>query len=495
MKTNTIHFKVGVLYSGVLGAILIVYSLIVIGVLQQTLARDIDKRLEIKTHEVTALVNSLIQIELSSSVYQLSALNAASQRMMQLHRLDYSGAANALETRILEMMDRYELHDDYFAITNADGKLIASSQNTPQDVRRMLLEKIIQNLKSGKRFSTLSYKSKKIRLVTTRVQSPLGASYFIQIASSLASVGRASQKLFWVILFTLPLTILLTRFTGRLLISKILKPVSLVAKAAESITHEDLSHRVRSEHADAEMQELMRAFNNMIERLEKSFGHISEFSTHVAHELKTPLAVIRGEAELALRKEREPAEYREALEANLRESARMVKIIDDMLLLARVDYDPQSLSFQPLDLNEFIRDIIEKEQLLSEKKGIKIHADIPNEKIKISADEVHLRRLFFNILENAAKFTPESGNIHLRVEKNGNQASIRIRDSGPGIPPEYLPKVFDKFFHKDRNGSGAGNGLGLSIALSIAKAHQGSISVESSPGQGAEFTVLLPVQN
>ena len=116
MKTNTIHFKVGILYSGILGIILFIYSLIVIGVLQQTLARDIDKRLEIKTHEVAALVNSLVQNNLTSSVYQLTALNAASQRIMELHRLDYSGATNTLETRILEMMDRYELHEDYFAM-------------------------------------------------------------------------------------------------------------------------------------------------------------------------------------------------------------------------------------------------------------------------------------------------------------------------------------------------------------------------------------------
>ncbi len=493
MKTNTIQFKVGILYTGILGAILLVYSLIVIGILQHTLSRDIDKQLEVKTHEVAALVDSLVKIRLGSPTYHVTAFSSASQRIMELHRMNYAGAVNALETRILEMMDRYELHDDYFSITNAEGRLIASSQNTPPELRKMLLEKIILNLKQGERFSTLKLGSKQVRLITARIQLPQNPSYFIQIASSLSAVDKASQKLFFVILFILPATIFLTGFTGRILVSKILKPVRAVARAAESVTHEDLGHRVQVKHADAEMQELMLAFNHMIERLEKAFGHISEFSTHVAHELKTPLAVIRGEAELALRKDRSPAEYREALEANLREAARMVRIIDDMLLLARVDYDPQSLSFQPLDLKLFLQDILEKELLLADKKQIRIQALFTSEKIMIQADELHLRRLFFNIFENALKFTPPRGEIKLHLETQDQKTLVQISDSGPGIPPDEIPKIFDKFFHKDRNSGEAGNGLGLSIALSIAKAHQGTISIESPSGRGATFTVTLPL--
>lgn len=494
MKTNTIQFKIGFLYAGILGAILLAYSLIVIGILQHTLYRDIDKQLALKTHEVASLVASLVKIRLqSSATHHGTALNAASQRIMELHRMNYAGAVNAIETRILEMMDRYELHDDYFAITNSDGILIASSQNTRPELKTMLLRKIISSLKRGEHFTTLKFQSKKFRLVTTRIQISQGPSYFIQIASSLEHVDRASQKLLLTILFILPLTLLLTRFTGRILISKILNPVRVVAKTAQSITHEDLKHRVKAEHADAEMQDLIQAFNHMIDRLEKAFGHISEFSAHAAHELKTPLAVIRGEAELALRKDRSPEEYRAALEANLREATRMVRIIEDMLLLASVDYDPESLSFQTFDFQTFLGDIVEKGQLLADAKGISIRSFFPSEKIKIHADESHLRRLFFNILENAIKFTPNQGGITFSLETKDAQAMVKISDSGPGIPADEIPKIFDKFYHRDRNGHGAGNGLGLSIALAIAKAHQGTLAVESPSSGGAVFTVSLPL--
>lgn len=496
MKTNTIQFKIGILYVGILGLILLAYSLIVVGVLERTLAKDIDKRLETKTHEIARLMNTLVQIRLSPSVYHITALNAASHRIVELHRMSYANTQiNALEEEVLEMMDRYDLHDDYFSIIDAEGRLISGSQNTPPELTKILLGKIIAHLKHGEHFSTVEFRSKKIRLITTRAQLPHGPSYFIQIASSLVPVKRVSQKLFYAFVIILPVMLVLASFTGRFLILKILKPVQVVTKAAESITHEDLSHRVQFEHIDEEMQELVQAFNRMIDRLEKAFSHISEFSMHVAHELKTPLAVIRGESELALRKDRNSAEYREALEANLREAERMIRIIEDMLLLARLDYDPQSLHFTNLDLVHFMKDIVEKTRILAEKKSIGVSAQFPQEKITVYADEIHLRRLFFNILENAIKFTPAFGSIALELLKENNIARIKISDSGPGISETDLRLIFDKFFHKDQSGGGSGNGLGLSIALSIARAHQGDIGVTSPRGRGSIFTVTLPTQS
>ena len=281
-------------------------------------------------------------------------------------------------------------------------------------------------------------------------------------------------------------------FLGRIFVVQILKPVRQIADTAEKISHEDLALRVRAEGVDEEMKHLVNAFNEMISRLETSFKHIQEFSSHVAHELKTPLAVIRGESELALRKEREPTEYRRALESNLRETERMINVTEDLLLLSRLEYESEVYRFERFDLVKFLEEIREQSEILSAPKEVEVALETPSGPLFLKGDPLHLRRLFLNLIDNAIKFTPSGGRIRLRVSKRDSRAEVTVSDNGAGIAPADLPRIFDKFFHRDRNGTAAGNGLGLAIAQSIARAHRGTIEVASQPNQGATFTVILP---
>ncbi|OQB09553.1 MAG: Alkaline phosphatase synthesis sensor protein PhoR [Candidatus Omnitrophica bacterium ADurb.Bin205] len=304
------------------------------------------------------------------------------------------------------------------------------------------------------------------------------------------------NKLFY-ILIPIPLTLLFGYYIGRLIIMRILKPIKKMTDTVKNITHEDLSLRVKAENVDEELGRLIEAFNDMVSRLGESFEYITDSSSYIAHELKTPIAIIRGESEFALKKERDKEEYKRVISVSLEETKRMLKIIEDLLLLTKMNYQPDVLKFERIDLTQFIRIIYEQAKILSSQKKITVNADIPEEAGMVSADELHLRRLFLNLIDNAIKFTPDNGSIGITLKYENQKAIVSIVDTGIGIEEENMPKLFEKFFRiegktKDNSPS---SGLGLSIAQSIAELHGGEISVTSRAGQGSNFSVSIPLLN
>ncbi len=488
IKTKSIRFKISVLYVGILTLILLAYSAVLYASLNHILYKDVDARLKIKAQEVSDLMNTIM---LNSGVVR-TAVKVASTHIILHHDISYE-TQNVLEKRVLAMLDKYEMRDDYVALFTSEREPVTISNNFSPELLRAFHAEAANSTVRKETLKTLTLNLRPLRLITSRISLPDGNSYIIQIATSLKSIQKATDRLLLIIGLSLPLVVLLASFVGSWLASSILRPVQAVAKTAEGITHEDLGARVQIGDSDEEMVSLAAAFNRMIERLEKSFLHISEFSSQAAHELKTPLAVIRGESEIALKKDRSPEEYREALKANLREAQRMIRVVEDMLLLSRLDYDPQELGFHTLDFEKFIEDIVEKAKILGNTKKIEILYQGVAEGTVISADEVHLRRLFFNILDNAVKFTPEEGRIVIQFKRQDRFAVTTITDNGPGISDADLPRIFEKFFHRTKTGTTPGNGLGLSIATDIVQAHGGAITLESSPGHGARFTLAIPI--
>jgi len=315
----------------------------------------------------------------------------------------------------------------------------------------------------------------------------------IQIGTSLTSTMRILHGRLISIAISIPVILLIASFLGQIFAMRILKPVFDITKTADKITHEDLSARVIAEHADEEIKYLAQAFNDMIARLEKSFKYIADFGSHVAHELKTPLAIIRGESQVALKHARNAEEYKRVIQVNLEEAERMIKVVEDMLLLTKLEYESQVFKFEPLDLVDFLKDVSGQSALLASKKQITVKMDEPKEPVSIYGDGVHLRRLFLNLIDNAIKFSPVKSKINIKLIKN-ERVNVSISDQGFGIANEDLPNIFEKFFHKDyeTNGQSSSVGLGLSMALSIAKAHGGTIQVESELKKGSTFTVILP---
>ncbi|MFA5337603.1 MAG: ATP-binding protein [Candidatus Omnitrophota bacterium] len=304
------------------------------------------------------------------------------------------------------------------------------------------------------------------------------------------------NKLFF-ILVPIPLTLLFGYIIGQMIVGKILKPIKEITDTANNITHEDLSLRVKAENVDEELRCLIEAFNGMVSRLGESFEYITDSSSYIAHELKTPIAIIRGESEFALKKEREKDEYKRVISVNLEEAKRMLKIIEDLLLLTKMNYQPDVLKLEQIDLTQFIQIIYEQAKILASKKNIMVNINIPEGSGMVNADELHLRRLFFNLIDNAIKFTPANGNIRISLKYENQKAAVSIADTGIGIGKENLPKLFDKFFRIEGKvkDSSPSSGLGLSIAQSIVKLHKGEIAITSELGKGSIFTVLLPLFN
>jgi len=251
---------------------------------------------------------------------------------------------------------------------------------------------------------------------------------------------------------------------------------------ANRITPQDLSARIKTKHFDREKESLI-----------ESFKHIEQFSYHAAHELKTPLTIIQGEAELLLRKERSKQEYQQALKIVMEESQRVLKTVDDLLLLTKLGYQPQVFEFEQFDFIEFFSEIVEQNRLLAANKGIGIRTNLQSPPLLIKGDRLHLRRLFFNIISNAIKFTPEGGCVDIHIEHGHGKIISFISDTGPGIAPENLGRIFEEFYRADKNTPGSG--LGLHIAHTIARLHQGKIQVDSKLGVGSTFKIILPYFN
>ncbi|MDE1920211.1 MAG: HAMP domain-containing histidine kinase [Candidatus Omnitrophica bacterium] len=305
-------------------------------------------------------------------------------------------------------------------------------------------------------------------------------------------IYRDCRSWAFAIAVSVPLVLALTNFVGKVLAKRVLQPVQEITDMARRITRHDLSARIRSRHFDPGTGPLIESFNEMIARLETSFKHIEQFSCHVAHELKTPLTIIQGEAELLLRRDRHVQEYKQALRIVMEESQRVLKTIDDLLLLTKLGYSQEVFKFEHFDFIEFFNEIIEQNRLLAANRGVGIRTDFYNIRppLMIKADRLHLRRLFFNLIDNAIKFTPEGGCVDTHIGKDNGRIIGLISDTGPGIASDKLERIFEAFTGEGKDMPEGG--LGLSIAYKIARLHDGDIRVESRPGRGSAFTVVLP---
>jgi len=299
------------------------------------------------------------------------------------------------------------------------------------------------------------------------------------------------------ILITVP-ALVITVLVGSmffLLTRRILTDVEHIALTARKINLKSMGGRVSTVDLAVEMEYLARSINIMLERLETSFEYIKEFSSSIGHELKTPLAIIKGESEVALRKERLPEDYRNALRINIEESNRMIRIVEDLVFLAKLDYNPDNIKKETFNFIPFFADLEKRAKTLVSQKQINLTVSFPEAAILIEGNKLHLSRLFFNLIQNAIKFTPPGGRIDLNVNREGDVLKISISDTGLGISEEDLPRIFKRFYHKEKSQPESSDsiGLGLSIASSIATYHHGEIEVKSEPGEGATFTVNLPV--
>jgi two-component system, OmpR family, heavy metal sensor histidine kinase CusS len=315
-----------------------------------------------------------------------------------------------------------------------------------------------------------------------------------QVAATLAPVDHELAELLAVLLLTGPLALAGALGGGYLLARKALAPVDRMAAAADQITATRLDRRLEVPDPDDELGRLARTLNGMIARLERSFEEVRRFTADAAHELRTPLAVLRNAAEVALRADRDPEHYRRVLEDQLEEIGRLTRLAERLLFLCRTDAGLAGAAHRPVRLEDVVREAADHMQAVAAERGLALAVEglAP---CSVRGDEGQLRRLLFNVLDNAIKYTPAGGSIAVRSGPVDGKARVVVADTGVGIPAEYLPRVFDRFFRLDaaRGMEPEGAGLGLAISRAIAEAHGGTIAVESTHGRGTSVTLLLPL--
>jgi heavy metal sensor kinase len=288
------------------------------------------------------------------------------------------------------------------------------------------------------------------------------------------------------------LLLVLASVGGGIIIRQALRPVVSVTQAARQISAEDLSLRIETRRRRDEIGELVETFNAMIARLEESVGRIRQFSGDVSHELRTPLTIIRGEIEVLLRKERSGEEYRAVLNSTLEEAHNMEAIIDDLLLLSRIGASAR-LAGEPVRLAEIAARVTEGRGPAAARKGVALALDAAAPGM-VTGDPSLLERLAANLIDNAIRYTPTGGRIEVKIEEAEDRTVFTVRDTGIGIPPESLPRIFDRFYVVDpaRSKENGGTGLGLSIVQSVAARHGATIEVRSEVGCGTAFEVRFP---
>jgi len=332
------------------------------------------------------------------------------------------------------------------------------------------------------------------RVLTVPVQVANG-TYMVQIATPLDEFYKALDRFRWLLLLSSPFLLLLASAGGYWLSRRALAPVDQITQEARSITAHNLSRRLAVPHTRDELQRLSMTLNGMLERLEKAFQRVTQFTADASHELRTPIALMRTRAEIALRRPRSEDAYRETLDQVLKELERTSGLIEKMMLLARADSGVETLQRIHLNLAESVAQACREGRTLAMAKQISFHEQLPEAPVWVEGDTHFLRRLFLILIDNAVKYTPPEGRIDVTLGTDAGGAVAEFRDTGIGMAAEDLPNIFERFYRSEsaRAREMGGAGLGLSIGRWIAEAHGGTIEVESTVGQGTVFRVRLPI--
>jgi heavy metal sensor kinase len=293
----------------------------------------------------------------------------------------------------------------------------------------------------------------------------------------------------------LPLLVVLASLLGFWLSGRALAPVNRIIEGAERVGVRNLYERLDVPKAKDELRRLTETLNAMLDRIETSVKRITQFTADASHDLRTPLALIRTNAELALRRPRSESEYQESLCRILATSEETTELIEKLLMLARADANVAQFRLEPVSLYPVLQHVAQKANVLALGKGIAFSQSVVPYSHTVMGEEAALERLFLSVLDNAVKYTPAGGQVSLGFRLANGRAAIEIADSGIGIEAKDLPHVFERFYRADqvRSRETRGSGLGLAIAKWIVERHAGSIALQSEAGQGTRVTINIPL--
>ena len=334
----------------------------------------------------------------------------------------------------------------------------------------------------------------RLRVSSTVISGESGEAYLVQVGELLDAVDRTLVGFDSLLLWRILAGLVVAAVVGRWLAGRALTPLSRLAASTRTIGIGSLHDRLSLRGAGDELDQVGEAFNHALERVEKSVGEMRQFSAALAHELRTPIAILRGEAELELAHPQLAAERRERLVSQVDEYDRLTRLINQILTLARAEAGEIKLSTEPVGLGRLASTVVDEIEPIASARNLTLRCEV-EQNVTVDADAGWLERLILILLDNAIKYTPDDGVVSVRVSRTGDSALLAVRDSGVGIPPEALPHLFERFYRAEsaRSRQTSGAGLGLALAKWIAERHRATLEVSSTPGEGSTFTVRLPL--
>ena len=280
---------------------------------------------------------------------------------------------------------------------------------------------------------------------------------------------------------------------GAFVAFRALRPIRALIHATRSIVETGrMDLRVPESNHQDELDELVRLFNSMIERIERLIKGMKDALDNVAHDLRTPMARLRGTAEMCLEAPAKAEQYKESLATCVEESDRILTLLNSIMDVSEAETGTMRLKLETVNLTKLIREMVELYQCVAEERDIVVSMDC-SEDIHLTADLIRMRQVIANLLDNAIKYNRIHGRIMISARVEGNQAVVSFRDTGIGIPTEEIPQIWDRLYRGDKSRSQPGLGLGLSVVKAIVRAHRGAVEVSSEPGVGSDFTIRLPV--
>ena len=498
MNVKSLRFRMTCWYVLALAVTFVASGLIVYRLAGRTLHADLDNLLELRAEGVAASIETFWAVESEATARDGRVLGTRS-------KVGNLGFRNLAQRWVEERIKDPVLLEIVVQVFGPEGELIASSRSLP-GATLLPFEALAPVLPPSVRFLNVVSEGepgerRRFRALSLPVRENGRLAYVIRVLGPLDTVEGPLRALRLILLLVLPLAMALSGVAGGWLAGRTLRPVGRMVDSARIISSESLHVRLPRPGTRDELDRLAATFNGMLDRIERGFSFQRQFWEDVAHELKTPLAIMKGEIEVALRSGGGP-EDREVLASCLEEVDGLIRLIEKMLTLARLDRGGAAAAQERLDLADLTRRAVEEFRDAAEGKGLRLDfaaaaGATAGSAVPVLGDEVRLRGLVYILLDNAVKFTPAGGAIAVEVgTEDGRQARLAVADTGPGIGEDDLPHVFERFRRAGSpaaGGGGGGFGLGLSIAKAVAEAHGGRIEVRSRVGAGTTFIVHLPL--
>jgi heavy metal sensor kinase len=319
----------------------------------------------------------------------------------------------------------------------------------------------------------------------------LSPTIIMQVGEAMESEARFLDAFQRIFIATLAFLIVLATGGGWFMARRAVSGVEAVTRTAQKISAGTLQERVPVKARGDEIDTLARTFNQMLDRIQALLKEIEEMSDNIAHDLRSPIARIRGTAEVTLTSGKDRAEFENMAGSTIEECDRLLDMINTMLMISKTESGVNKVSSQNLDMTGVVRQAYELFEPTAEDQQVHLHCDAPSG-IYMLGDLSMIQRMISNLLDNAIKYTPAGGTVQITLAENRSHVSLTFKDSGVGISATDLSRIFNRFYRCDQSRSLPGTGLGLSLARAIARAHSGDITVVSTPGHGSTFTITLP---